>query len=168
MNKSAVKTKSAKVTQASAYLQAIHFVERLQPALEDVVREALSENNLTAGISPPQALMMFHMGDREFSAGQLREKKVYFGSNVTFNLKKLVEKGLATNVRNPKDRRSATIRLTDDGIKIAGIVGEIFAEQEDIISGESGIPAADIRRFVQVAQRLERFWVNSVRFGEYA
>jgi DNA-binding MarR family transcriptional regulator len=63
-------------------------------------------------INSVQALLLFNVGDQELTAGELRTRGHYLGSNVSYNLKKLVEGGYIHHARSEADRRSVLVRLT--------------------------------------------------------
>ena len=65
-----------------------------------------------ADINSVQALLLYNIGDKELTAGELRTRGYYLGSNVSYNLKKLVELGFLDHQRSRVDRRSVRIRLT--------------------------------------------------------
>ncbi len=44
-------------------------------------------------INAVQALLLYNIGDSELTAGELRTRGYYLGSNVSYNVKKLVEMG---------------------------------------------------------------------------
>ena len=66
-------------------------------------------------INSVQALLLFNVGDQELTAGELRTRGHYLGSNVSYNLKKLVESGYIHHERSEADRRSVLVRLTRKG-----------------------------------------------------
>ncbi len=77
-------------------------------------------------INPVQALLMFNIGDAELTAGELRSRGYYLGSNVSYNLKKLVETGYIFQERSRTDRRSVRIRLTPKGEEVAEVIDELY------------------------------------------
>ena len=93
------------------YLEAVSRVERLHRRLLVLLKDELDRMGW-ADINPVQALLMFNIGDAEMTAGELRSRGYYLGSNVSYNLKKLVETGYIFQERSRADRRSVRIRLT--------------------------------------------------------
>ena len=65
-------------------------------------------------------------GDAELTAGELRTRGYYLGSNVSYNLKKLVEMGYMHHQRSRMDRRSVRVSLTEKGQEVASIVGGVY------------------------------------------
>ena len=56
-----------------------------------------------------QALLLFNVGDQELTAGELRTRGHYLGSNVSYNLKKLVESGYVHHERSPKSTAARSL-----------------------------------------------------------
>ena len=63
-------------------------------------------------VNAVQALLLFNIGNSELTAGELRSRGYYLGSNVSYNVKKLVELGYLHHARSRIDRRSVRISLT--------------------------------------------------------
>jgi DNA-binding MarR family transcriptional regulator len=99
------------------YLEAVSRVERLHRRLLDLIKDEFDRMGWD-DINPVQALLMFNIGDSELTAGELRSRGYYLGSNVSYNLKKLVETGYIFQERSRTDRRSVRIRLTPKGEEV--------------------------------------------------
>ncbi len=100
------------------YLEALTLVERLHRRLLDVIKDEFDRRG-RADINSVQALLLYNIGDKELTAGELRTRGYYLGSNVSYNLKKLVELGFLDHQRSRVDRRSVRIRLTTRARKSA-------------------------------------------------
>src|SRR5207302_9332513 len=96
------------------YLESLNLLERLHRQLLDVIKDELDRRD-EREINSVQALLLFNIGDQELSAGELRTRGHYLGSNVSYNLKKLVESGYIHHARSEVDRRSVLVRLTRKG-----------------------------------------------------
>ncbi len=84
----------------------------------DVIKDEFDRRG-RADINSVQALLLYNIGDKELTAGELRTRGYYLGSNVSYNLKKLVEMGFLDHQRSRVDRRSVRIRLTAQARKSA-------------------------------------------------
>src|SRR3954468_7354468 len=91
------------------YLEVLTLVERLHRRLLDVIKDEFDRRS-RVDINSVQALLLYNIGDKELTAGELRTRGYYLGSNVSYNLKKLVEIGLLEHERSRVDRRSVRIR----------------------------------------------------------
>src|SRR5579863_1270579 len=107
------------------YLEALTLVERLHRRLLDVIKDEFDRRG-RADINSVQALLLYNIGDKELTAGELRTRGYYLGSNVSYNLKKLVELGFLDHQRSRVDRRSVRIRLTAQGQEIRRIVDALY------------------------------------------
>ena len=74
------------------YLQALRLIERLHRLLLDVIKDEFDRSGGTE-LNPVQALLLHNIGDSELTAGELKTRGYYLGSNVSYNLKKLVDMG---------------------------------------------------------------------------
>ena len=93
----------------SHYLESLTLVERLHRRLLDVIKDEFDRRG-RSDINSVQALLLYNIGDREVTAGELRTRGYYLGSNVSYNVKKLVEMGyLSPSARSRIDRRSVRI-----------------------------------------------------------
>ena len=95
----------------SLYMESVHLLERLHRRLLDVVKDEF-ERNGRSDINAVQALLLFNIGDSELTAGELRTRGYYLGSNVSYNLKKMVDMGFLHHQRSRVDRRSVRVSLT--------------------------------------------------------
>jgi DNA-binding MarR family transcriptional regulator len=107
------------------YLEALTLVERLHRRLLDVIKDEFDRRG-RSDINSVQALLLYNIGDKELTAGELRTRGYYLGSNVSYNLKKLVELGFVDHQRSRVDRRSVRIRLTAQGQEIRRIVEALY------------------------------------------
>src|SRR5438067_5807596 len=107
------------------YLEALNLVERLHRQLLDVIKDELDRRD-EREINGVQALLLFNIGDQELTAGELRSRGHYLGSNVSYNLKKLVEGGYIHHARSEVDRRSVLVRLTAKGENVRDMLKELF------------------------------------------
>lgn len=147
----------------ASYLKALDLIERLHRQLLDVIKDDL-ERNGQSDINAVQALLLFNIGDSELTAGELRTRGHYLGSNVSYNLKKLVEAGYIFHKRSEMDRRSVRVRLTPQGHDVCSRISELYERHTRSISEVGGVDQDDLEQIIQTLGRLERFWTDQVRF----
>ena len=141
------------------YLAVISLVERLHRHFLDVVKLELDGSDIR-DINNVQALMLFNIGDAEMTVGELTLRGCYLGSNVSYNLKKLVENGYVEQARSPHDRRSVHVRLTAKGQGLRDRLAEMHRRHAERLS-QSGIAAPDLDSAAMTLRRLERFWIRA-------
>ncbi len=145
------------------YLEALTLVERLHRRLLDVIKDEFDRRG-RADINAVQALLLFNIGDKELTAGELRTRGYYLGSNVSYNLKKLVEMGFLDHQRSRVDRRSVRIKLTDRGREVRDIVSLLYEKHVRTIEQVGGISADEFSGLNKALQRLERFWTDQILY----
>ena len=122
------------------YLEALTLVERLHRRLLDVIKDEF-DRRARADINSVQALLLYNIGDKELTAGELRTRGYYLGSNVSYNLKKLVEMGFLDHQRSRVDRRSVHVKLTDKGREVRDAVDALYQKHVRIVEQVGGINA---------------------------
>lgn len=147
----------------SEYLQLLHLVERLHRQLLDVIKDELERIGQTE-INSVQALLLYNIGDAELTPGELRSRGHYLGSNVSYNLKQLVEKGYIRDQRSNTDRRSKRVSLTASGLEVRDCLCKLFNRQLGSVEQVGGVSLTLLDDTNKTLQRLERFWADQVRF----
>src|ERR1700726_2737928 len=149
------------------YLEALTLVERLHRRLLDVIKDEFDRRG-RADINSVQALLLYNIGDKELTAGELRTRGYYLGSNVSYNLKKLVEMGFLDHQRSRVDRRSVRIKLTDKGIDVKDIVEQLYQKHVLTVEQVGGINSEEFASLNKALHRLERFWTDQILFRLYS
>jgi DNA-binding MarR family transcriptional regulator len=111
-----------------------------------------------------QALLLYNIGDKELTAGELRTRGYYLGSNVSYNVKKLVEMGYLHHQRSRVDRRAVRISLTEKGREVHEIVKKVYCKHTNTVEKIGGVTGDDFERLNHALTRLERFWTDQIRF----
>ena len=145
------------------YLESLHLVERLHRRLLDVIKDEFDRNG-RSDINAIQALLLFNIGNAELTAGELRSRGYYLGSNVSYNLKKLVDLGFINHQRSRIDRRSVRVSLTAKGQQVAEVVGKLYDRHIGSIEQVGGISADEFQQMNRALQRLDRFWNDSIAY----
>ena len=145
------------------YLEALTLVERLHRRLLDVIKDEFDRRG-RADINSVQALLLYNIGDKELTAGELRTRGYYLGSNVSYNLKKLVETGFLDHQRSRVDRRSVRIRLTDKGREVREIVEALYQKHVRTVEQVGGITSDEFGSLNKALHRLERFWTDQILY----
>jgi DNA-binding MarR family transcriptional regulator len=145
------------------YLDALTLVERLHRRLLDVIKDEFDRRG-RADINSVQALLLYNIGDKELTAGELRTRGFYLGSNVSYNLKKLVEMSFLDHQRSRVDLRSVRIRLTEKGTEVRDIVESLYQKHIRTVEQVGGISADQIATLNKSLHRLERFWTDQILY----
>ncbi|MFV1441336.1 MULTISPECIES: MarR family winged helix-turn-helix transcriptional regulator [unclassified Phaeobacter] len=147
----------------TGYLEALAMVERLHRLLLDVIKDEFERVGVLE-INAVQALLLFNIGNNEVTAGELKSRGYYQGSNVSYNLKKLVEMGYMHHQRCEIDRRSVRVRLTERGREIRDIVAALFSRHAEGLEGKGVISSEGIADITASLKRVERYWSDQIRY----
>ncbi len=147
----------------SEYLQALRLIERLHRLLLDVIKDEFDRLG-GADLNSVQALLLYNIGDSELTAGELKTRGYYLGSNVSYNLKKLVDMGYLHYKRSETDRRSVRVSLTDKGKEACEVVRKLYQRQLGSVETVGEVSEEDFRGLNKALVRLERFWSDQIRY----
>jgi len=145
------------------YLQSLTLIERLHRRLLDVIKDDF-ERTGEKEVNPVQALLLFNIADAELTASELKTRGHYQGSNVSYNLKKLVEQGYVNHERSVADKRSVRISLTDKGESIRMRVDALYNRQLAAIEQVVGLNTDEFDRLNRALSRLERYWTDQILY----
>jgi DNA-binding MarR family transcriptional regulator len=146
-----------------SYLEALTLVERLHRRLLDVIKDEFDREGRN-DINAVQALLLHNIGTSELTAGELRTRGYYLGSNVSYNLKKLVDQGLIAHQKSRVDRRSVRVSLTEKGKEVADVVENLYQRHTGSIEKVGGLGSGEFETMNKSLQRLERFWTDQILY----
>ena len=153
----------AEETIQGEYLQSLRLIERLHRLLLDVIKDEFQRQG-GSDLNSVQALLIYNIGESELTAGDLKRGGYYLGSNVSYNLKKLVDMGYIHYKRSDTDRRSVRVSLTDKGLDACDIVSKLYNRQLGSVQSVGEVTADDIKGLNKALVRLERFWSDQIRY----
>ncbi|PQO22033.1 MarR family transcriptional regulator [Rhodobacteraceae bacterium WD3A24] len=145
------------------YLDSLGLVERLHRLLLDVIKDEFERLGLIE-VNAVQALLLFNIGDNEVTAGELKTRGYYQGSNVSYNLKKLVETGYMHHERCAIDRRTVRVRLTERGHEVRRLVAALFDRHAADMAARGAFDPARLADVNDALQRLELYWSGQIRY----
>jgi DNA-binding MarR family transcriptional regulator len=146
-----------------AYYEAVLLVERVHRHFLEVVKSDLDRNGIQ-DINNVQALILYNIGTDEMTVGELTARGYYLGSNVSYNVKKMVENQYLAQERSPHDRRSVRIKLSDKGLALHKLINESLDRQ---VAGlpNATITAAELGQASDTLKKLERFWTGMINYA---
>lgn len=151
------------VTMNTPYYEAIQLIERLHRQFLDVLKLELDRRNIQ-DINNVQSMILYNIGDDEMTVGELTIRGYYLGSNVSYNVKKMVENDYLIQERSVHDKRSVRVRLSEKGIKLKSIITDMFKRHEQKITG-TDLTADRLNALNQTMLALERFWAAQANFA---
>lgn len=147
----------------TSYLDTLSLVERLHRLLLDVIKDEFERLGFL-DINSVQALLLFNVGDHEVTAGELKTRGYYQGSNVSYNLKKLVESGYMHHQKCEIDRRAVRVRLTERGREIRAVVKDLFERHALGIVDRNVLGDDSLDGINNALRRMERYWTDQIRY----
>lgn len=152
-----------RTSRTDTYLESLQILERLHRLMLDLIKDEF-ERLGQSSLNPVQALLIYNLGSAEVTAGELRSRGMYQGSNVSYNLKKLVDLGYVHHERCEMDRRSVRVRLTPAGQDVRDRVGELFARHAEGLELSGVLDDPPIESVNLQWRRVERFWMEQIRY----
>jgi len=143
----------------NAYLEVISLVERLHRHFLEVVKLELEGLGIH-DINNVQGMMLFNIGDAEMTVGELTVRGCYLGSNVSYNVKKMVENGYLAQQRSLHDRRSIHVRLTEKGRRLRDRLTAMHQRHAELLP-QAAVSVEDLEIAGAALRRLERFWIRA-------
>lgn len=156
-------TRTSEVGLRGEYVQSLRLIERLHRLMLDVVKVELDRLSIVE-LNSVQVLLLNNIGESELTAGELRSRGYYLGSNASYNIRKLVDLGYINYQRSTADRRSVRIRLTNKGKEASGIVDSLYQRQLGSLEVVGQLGSGDFAQVNASLMRLEGFWINQIRF----
>ena len=145
------------------FLDSIGLLERLHRLLNDTVKDEFERLGVS-DLTPVQAMLIYNLGGNEVSASELRTRGYYQGSNVSYNLKKLVQMGYVHYVRCTLDRRSIRVSLTPRGIHIREVVLDLFSRHAEALSQSGVLDDPLLGQVNGQLRRVARYWSEQIRY----
>jgi DNA-binding MarR family transcriptional regulator len=146
-----------------SYLETIRLIERLHRRFLDVIKTELDRLGIE-DINNVQTLILSNISNEQLTVGELTARGYYLGSNVSYNVKKLVENGYLTQERSPHDRRMTRVRVSEKGLELTQRIDQLYqnnaAELERQVVSRQQLAAAN-----QVLTALERYWSNYITYS---
>ncbi len=148
------------------YTESILMIERLHRRFLDVVHTELERLKII-DVNNVQALILYNINTEELTIGELTNRGYYLGSNVSYNVKKLVENGYLEQEKAPHDKRSVRIKLSAKGLSLCKVIDDLYQRNVDGLSKD--LTAPDLTTLNKTLSTLERFWTdfinNSHKYG---
>ena len=147
----------------TAFLETISLIERLHRQCLEVVKSELDRIGVR-DLNNVQALILFNIGDEELTVGELTQRGYYLGSNVSYNVKKMVENGYLIQERSPHDRRSFHVRAAEKGLEISRRLDDLFKNQSENLDNAQ-LSQSALESSNEILSRLGQFWSTPQRYG---
>jgi len=141
------------------YFELNPLIERLHHRMLEIVKLELDGLGIQ-DINSVQAVMLFNIGNAEMTMGELTLRGCYLGSNVSYNVKKMVENGYLAHARSVHDRRSIRVWATERGHALSQKLRKMHQRHLEQLQ-ETDITEIDLNEIAVTLRRLERFWMRT-------
>lgn len=141
------------------YTESILLIERLHRRFLDVIKTELDRLKID-DINNIQTLILYNISAEQLTIGELTNRGYYLGSNVSYNVKKLVENGYLMQEKAPHDKRSTRIRLSEKGLVLCKKVDELYQRNVDQIGTE--MSEDSLKSLNKTLVQLEKFWTDYI------
>ena len=141
-----------------AYYETIHIIERLHRQSLDVLKLELDRLGIQ-DINNVQSLILYSIGSDQLTVGELTLRGYYLGSNVSYNLKKMVESGYLVQERSLHDRRSVRIKVSPKGAALRLRLDDFF-DRDGRHLVDAGLGQKELASLSEMLNKLERFWAS--------
>ena len=144
------------------YLESIKLIERLHRQFLEVVKLELDRLGI-ADINNVQSLILWNIGKEDLTVGDLTHRGYYLGSNVSYNVKKMVEAGYLEQERSSHDRRSVRLRLSPKGLELCAKIAAMFERHDDFLAARH-MSSERLAVANATLRDLERLWTEALHF----
>jgi DNA-binding MarR family transcriptional regulator len=148
------------------YIESFRLIERMHRQFLEVVKTELDRLGIQ-DINSVQALILFNIGDEELTVGELTTRGYYLGSNVSYNVRKMVENGYLAQHRSTHDRRSIRVKLSPRGLDLFQKMDQLFDRHASTLSQNASFND-ELANANTIYRQLERFWGSMVTFNPSA
>lgn len=138
------------------YLAAVALIEKLHRLFLETIKCELDDLKVK-DINNVQAMVLYNLGKDEITVGELTSKGCYLGSNVSYNLKKMIQSGYISHGSSQHDKRSSVIKLTVKGLNFRKRLDAAFDKQVELLGEED---MAEFDKALSVLRRLGVFWTH--------
>lgn len=145
------------------YYDSINLIERLHRQFLDVLKVELERANIL-DINNVQSMILHNIGTDELTVGELTVRGYYLGSNVSYNVKKMVENGYLAQERSIHDKRSIRVKLSDKGRRLNEAIIRLYKKHEDKLT-PAGLTDHRLESMNHVLRDLETFWSEQTGVG---
>jgi len=145
-----------------SYYEAVFLVERVHRHFLEVVKTDLDRQGIQ-DINNVQTLILYNIGSDEMTVGELTARGYYLGSNVSYNVKKMVENEYLVQERSPHDKRSVRVKLSPKGLALHKRMEDHLAQQVTALAG-ANITSDELAKASDTLKKLERFWGGMINY----
>lgn len=143
---------------SQTYYETVQLIERLHRHFLDVLKVELEREQIQ-DINNVQAMILYNIGHDDLTVGELTMRGYYLGSNVSYNVKKMVENEYLIQERSQHDRRSVRVKLSEKGLALKERVSVMFGRHSEELKAMD-VDEDGLKHINERMKLLERFWAS--------
>jgi DNA-binding MarR family transcriptional regulator len=147
------------------YLELTFLIERLHRRFLDVLKVEMTRLGYR-DINAVQGLLLANIGEEEALVKDLVERRYYQGSNISYNIRKLVDYGYLEQERAEHDKRSVRVVLTERGSALVANIREMEGRHRERLL--KGTEEENLKQVIHILRDLERLWSDHVTYPNAA
>lgn len=142
------------------YLTMILLIERLHRRFLDVIKAELDHLGIE-DINNVQTLILYNIAEENLTIGELTNRGYYLGSNVSYNIKKLVESDFIIQERSAHDKRSVKVKLSEKGLELTKKIDALYERNVQALKAR-GLDEQVIDKTLDSLRKLEDYWSDEI------
>ncbi len=145
------------------YLVTIRLIERLHRRFLDVIKAELDRLGIE-DINNVQTLILSNIAEEQLTVGELTVRGYYLGSNVSYNVKKLVESGYLIQERSVHDKRQTRVKLSQKGLDLTARIDRLYGRNAEELDGKV-VTAEQLKQLNATLIGIERYWSDLIAYA---
>ncbi len=135
------------------------LADRLHRQFHDVIQLELERIGIR-DLSSVGAMIIYNLGNAEMSTSELIWRGCYHGTNVSYNVKRLISSGYLLQVRSEFDKRVTMVKAAKKSTLICRSLQEVSERHLKHLEGFS-IGFEDIVLCTKILERLQVYWARA-------
>jgi len=155
--------KTGAIMDRHSYYDAVFLIERVHRYFLELLKTELDKAKIR-DINNVQTLILYNIGTEEMTVGELTARGYYLGSNVSYNVKKMVENKYIDQERSPHDKRSIRIKLSPKGLELHRTIS-LCIESQIAVLDKAGINQAELNTVCKTLRKIENVWTRMINYS---
>lgn len=152
--------KNEPIALKDLYFDMVMSFERLHRLFLEMLKIELESMEIR-DLSNTQAMILYNIGKGQLTVGEISNRGYYMGSNVSYNLKKMVENHYVSQQQSLHDRRSTRVRLSQKGIDVHNGIDRWLESQTAHLQKQS-FGERKFELLLEANRFLESYWTTTI------
>jgi DNA-binding MarR family transcriptional regulator len=134
------------------FMETVRIIDKLNRTLPEYIRYELEKLEIL-DVTGIQAMIVYRIGDKTITVGEVMKGGYYQGSNSSYNLRRLTENGYLGRGDNAFDGRYSLVYLTDKGMGLWNLLDSVIMPQANKLTS-AGIGDNSIRDILFILNKI--------------